>query len=367
MGSILLTFKHARNKMSHKVLHLIGSPTDEFSFNISLMYARSLASAQYETAVDHKNRYAVVHPGGYWSFPEDILLETSLSCQRFRVTEALARVSDMNLDLMVQHILCAKRPLYNAMFEMLDIPFIGSSSQVSSNIIDKAATRALLLQAGVPVPQGVVVGRSDKVVHYDGGFPAVVKPCKMENSMGVKIVHNEEEMNKALEKAFTYGDTAVVDAFIPGREVRCGVIAKNDGKLHALSCMEYKVATHSIRAYADKLEGDVDNLKQAASTVTWFVDEAEEEELVKRVQEVATAAYNVLGCTDFGQIDCRVSLTGQVYVLEANSFCSFGPLSLVTKLAEKQGIKSGELYAMMVNNVVNRSRKTRQVNISRGA
>jgi len=85
MGSILLTFKHARNKMSHKVLHLIGSPTDEFSFNISLMYARSLASAQYETAVDHKNRYAVVHPGGYWSFPEDILLETSLSCQMFQV------------------------------------------------------------------------------------------------------------------------------------------------------------------------------------------------------------------------------------------------------------------------------------------
>merc|ERR1711892_571355 len=346
MGSILLTFKHARNKMSHKVLHLIGSPTDEFSFNISLMYARSLASAQYETAVDHRNRYAVVHPGGYWSFPEDILLETSLSCQMFRVTEALARVQDMNPDLMVQHILCAKRPLYNAMFEMLDIPFIGSSSQVSSNIIDKAATRALLLQAGVPVPQGVVVGRSDEVVHYDGGFPAVVKPCKMENSMGVKIVHNEEEMNSALEKAFTYGDTAVVDAFIPGREVRCGVIAKNDGKLHALSCMEYKVATHSIRAYVDKVE---------------------EEELVKRVQEVATAAYNVLGCTDFGQIDCRVSLTGQVYVLEANSFCSFGPLSLVTKLAEKQGIKSGELYGMMVNNVVNRSRKTRQVNISRGA
>merc|ERR1711892_480812 len=351
MGSILQTFKHARNKMSHKVLHLVGSPTDEFSFNISLMYARSLASAQYETAVDHRNRYAVVHPGGYWSFPEDILLETSLSCQMFRVTEALARVQDMKPDLMVQHILCAKRPLYNAMFEMLDIPFIGSSSQVSSNIIDKAATRALLLQAGVPVPQGMVVGRSDQVVNYYGGFPAVVKPCKMENSMGVKIVHNEEEMNKALEKAFTYGDTAVVDAFIPGREVRCGVIAKNDGKLHALSCMEYRVDTH----------------KQAASTVTWFVDEVEEEELVKRVQEVATAAYNVLGCTDFGQIDCRVSLTGQVYVLEANSFCSFGPLSLVTKLAEKQGIKSGELYAMMVNNVVNRSRKTRQVNISRGA
>merc|ERR1711892_888440 len=360
MGSMLLTFKHARNKMSHKVLHLIGSPTDEFSFNISLMYARSLASAQYETAVDHKNRYAVVHPGGYWSFPEDILLETSLSCQMFRVTEALARVSDLSPDLMVQHILCAKRPLYTAMFEMLDIPFIGSSSQVSANIVDKAATRALLLQAGVPVPRGVVVGRADRNIRYEGGFPAVVKPCKMENSVGVAIVRSKEEMHQALEQAFSYGDTAVVDAFIPGREVRCGVIEQKDGQLQALSCMEYKVGTNSIGSYSDKLEGDNDNLKQAASTVTWFVEEDDEEELVRRVQDVAKAAYNVLGCTDFTQIDCRVSQSGQVYVLEANAFCSFGPLSLVTKLAQRQGIKPGDLYAMMVENVVSRSRKMKE-------
>jgi len=358
--SIPTTFKHSISTMGYKVLHLLGSPTDKFSYKISLLYARSLASAQYEEVLDHSNRYALVHPGGLWSFPADIMQEQALSGKMFGVTEALAMVQELSPDLMVQHILCAKRPLYTAMFEMLEIPFIGSGSQVSANIVDKAATRALLLQAGVPVPRGVVVGRADTNIRYEGGFPAVVKPCKMENSVGVAIVHSKEEMHQALEQAFSYGDTAVVDAFIPGREVRCGVIEQKDGQLQALSCMEYKVGTNSIRSYSDKLEGDNDNLKQAASTVTWFVEEDDEEELVRRVQDVAKAAYNVLGCTDFTQIDCRVSQSGQVYVLEANAFCSFGPLSLVTKLAQRQGIKPGDLYAMMVENVVSRSRKMKE-------
>jgi len=52
-------------------------------------------------------------------------------------------------------------------------------------------------------------------------------------------------------------------------------------------------------------------------------------------------------------------MTGEVFILEANAFCSFGPLSLMTKLAEKQGILPGDLYATMVNNVISRSRKSK--------
>jgi len=59
--------------------------------------------------------------------------------------------------------------------------------------------------------------------------------------VGVEIVHNKEQMKAALEQAFSYGDTAVVDAFIPGREVRCGVIEMKNGQVQTLPCLEYKV------------------------------------------------------------------------------------------------------------------------------
>jgi D-alanine-D-alanine ligase len=156
--------------MGYKVLHLLGSPTDEFSFSISLMYTRSLVSAKYEEAMDNSDMYAVVHPGGLWSFTEDITQDEALAGKMFEVTEALAAVREMSPDLMIQHILCAKRPLYNAMFEILNIPFIGSSSQASANIADKAATRALLLQAGLPVPHGRWWGEGITVCAMMEGF-----------------------------------------------------------------------------------------------------------------------------------------------------------------------------------------------------
>jgi len=260
--------------------------------------------------------------------------------------------------MMVQHILCQKRPIFNAIFELLGIPILGSNSQTTANMIDKGATRALLLQAGVPIPEGnVFTKNTNHEKTYVAGFPAVVKPTRMENSIGVHLVNDNMELKKALKEAFSYGDTAVVDRFIPGREIRCGIIVKNNGELQPLPCIEYKINKKNIRSYSDKLEGDVNDLKQAASTITRFLDELEDQELVKKVQMIAKDVHKALGCQDFSQIDCRVSDDGQVYVLEANPFCSFGPLSLLTKLAVHLGIEAGSLYAMMIKNVLLRSAK----------
>ena len=66
-----------------------------------------------------------------------------------------------------------------------------------------------------------------------------------------------------------------------------------------------QVATHNIRGYSDKLEGEEKNLKFAASTRTWFVDQEEETQLVEAVQEVARRVHRVMQCKDFSQIDCR--------------------------------------------------------------
>ena len=147
--------------MSPKVLHLLGSATDQFSFQVSMMYTKSLTTAGYEDTMDHTNLYAVVHPDESWSFPCDITKEDVEAGKTYELTAALAKVREMNPDLMVQHILCAKRPLYNAMFEILGIPFIGSGSEVSANIVDKGTTRAILLHAGLPVPNREVVVKVD--------------------------------------------------------------------------------------------------------------------------------------------------------------------------------------------------------------
>lgn len=129
------------------------------------------------------------------------------------------------------------------------------------------------------------------------------------------------------------------------------------GQLTPLGVLEYKVDREKIRTYEDKLEGAGEKLRQAASTVTWFLDPEEEGDLVTRLQQVATSVHRVMGARDFSQIDCRVTEDGEIFVLEVNAFCSFGPLSLIPKLANKVGISSSVLYSSLLENARRRLNK----------
>ena len=110
---------------------------------------------------------------------------------------------------------------------------------ISSNFL--GITRGILLSQGLKVPKGSIFVKGDKGASYSGGFPAVVKPTKMENSVGVELVQDREQMYAALERAWSYGDTAVVDSFIAGREIRCGSVEMEPGVIQPLGCIEYKV------------------------------------------------------------------------------------------------------------------------------
>merc|ERR1712154_386851 len=92
-----------------------------------------------------------------------------------------------------------------------------------------------------------------------------------------------------------------------------------------LSCLEYQVNREDIRKYEEKL------------------------------QNIAMKIHRALGCKDFSQYDCRVTDEGEVFVLEVNSFCSFGPLSLLPKMAAKQGVFPQDFYSTLLKNAAKRT------------
>ena len=66
-------------------------------------------------------------------------------CKKYKTSEAVKMIEELSLDVMLQHMQCEKRHIYSALFEILNIPFIGSDSQVSANIVDKGKKHVLLL------------------------------------------------------------------------------------------------------------------------------------------------------------------------------------------------------------------------------
>ena len=116
-------------------------------------------------------------------------------------------------------------------FEDEGIKFIGCGSEASKVGMDKIKFLELASEAGIPIPRGVNVMKGELVdldVVKELSDKWVVKPAGQGSSVGVTIIDNLDDLDKALETAFGYEDRAIIEEFLPGVEVSCGVLGNEN-------------------------------------------------------------------------------------------------------------------------------------------
>ena len=106
------------------------------------------------------------------------------------------------------------------LLEEAGITFTGSSSKASALGMDKVLSSEVLSQAGVLVPEYIVLSKGEKGGLAHGlKYPLVVKPADRGSSVGVSIVNDDEQFLSGIAEAFKYSDKVMVQAFIKGREL----------------------------------------------------------------------------------------------------------------------------------------------------
>jgi D-alanine-D-alanine ligase len=340
--------------MSVRILHLAGSPTNEMFYELSLVYARGCVDA---LARDPRYTFvnALVTPDGLWRFPQAFDRESIDRSEPIEIARALARIVAERIDIGLPQLFClAGMTHYRSIFALLAIPYLGNRPEQMALAADKAKARAIVAAAGVDVPAGEVLRRGDIPTLEP---PAVVKPATSDNSDGVSLVTSAAQFPGALEEAFCYSETVVVERYIAlGREVRCGVIVR-DGELVCLPLEEYYVhpIDRPIRTRAHKLKPDGQNgiaLAAKEATQSWIV--ATDDPIVPAVWEAATRCHIALGCEQYSLFDFRIDPNGRPWFLEAGLYCSFSPQSVVVTMANAAGIPLGELFATAIEQVVSR-------------
>lgn len=210
-----------------------------------------------------------------------------------------------------------------AAFDLLGIKYTGTDPVSSALSMDKAITKELFLQNGVPTPAGLSFKKGEESKD-NVPYPKVVKVTTGGSSVGVYIVKDDAEYKKALDEAFTFGDEVVVEQYIKGREFSCGVI---EGK--ALPVIEIA-----------PLQGfyDYKNKYQAGSTVETCPAELSAEKTAE-IQHAAEKAFQVLRLNVYARIDFMMSETdGSIYCLEANTLPGMTPTSLLPQEAAAVGM-----------------------------
>lgn len=223
-------------------------------------------------------------------------------------------------------------------FDVLGIRYTGPNSLGCALSMDKGVTKEIFQMQGVPTPSGTHLFAKDKNRTLEElGFrlPAVVKPCSGGSSIGVHIVHTDEEYRAAIEASFQKEDEVVVEPFIDGREYACGII---DGK--ALPLVEI-IPTDGVFDYIHKYQiGGASEICPAKSLSP---------EQTAQIQAAGEKAFEALRLDVYSRADFIVdNTTGEFYCLEVNSLPGMTSASLLPKAAKAAGYEYGEFCELII-------------------
>jgi D-alanine-D-alanine ligase len=239
--------------MTLRVLHLVGSAISDFYCDLSRLYAQDCLESTANPAL-YDFYIAYITPDRQWRFPTDLSREAIAAASPISPGEAIQVLTTLNIDVMLPQMFCIPgMTYYRALFDLLNIPYVGNRPNVMALTANKAKAKAVVVAAGVKVPQGELlrIGNDPQI-----DPPAVIKPVDTDNSLGVVLVSDRADYETALKTAFAYADEVLVETFIKlGREVRCGIVVQ-DRQLVCLPLEEYSMDSDRkpIRNYDDKMD-----------------------------------------------------------------------------------------------------------------
>ena len=220
--------------------------------------------------------------------------------------------------------------------EEMGLPYTGSGVQASRLALDKVASRGIFMEAGLKVPPSRVITRDQdpSEILKDFEAPFVVKPQHEGSSIGLSIVTDLAHTDTALQMAFDYGEVAIIEEYIHGRELTVGVLEET-----ALPVVEI-VTRHSVYDF---------NAKYLDEGTKYIVPAAIDKALYDNARDLGLRTHKALGCRDFSRVDMRVDRNNNIYILEVNTIPGMTERSLLPKAALAKGLAFEDLCLKLIN------------------
>jgi len=244
------------------------------------------------------------------------------------------------------------------LLKLADIPFVGSGVLASAVGMDKDVMKRLLRDAGLPIGKFRSLRADDDVPSYEEvsselGSPVFIKPANMGSSVGVSKVKKQRDYLPALRDAFEYDTKAVIEEFIPGRELECSVLGGNEIMASIPGEVKSRHEFYSYNAkYIDKKGAEL------------IIPAKVPVETIQRVQELAIAVFKTLCCDGLARVDFFLKEDGNIIVNEINTMPGFTKISMYPKLWEVSGMSYTQLIDKLIGFALERFEKDRQLKTS---
>lgn len=227
-------------------------------------------------------------------------------------------------------------------FRLIGLPFSCCDVLAAAITFNKFTCNQYLKGFGVKVSESLVlrVGQtvSDEEVASTIGFPCFVKPNVGGSSFGVTKVKSVDQVQSAIAKAFEEGDEVMIEAFMSGIEITCGMY-KTKEKTVVLPITEV-VPENEFFDFDAKYKGQVQEITPARISDT----------LTARVQKLTAAIYDILGCKGIVRIDYIISEGDVINLLEVNTTPGMTTTSFIPQQVRAAGLDIKDVMTDIIEN-----------------
>ncbi|MBX3728880.1 MAG: D-alanine--D-alanine ligase [Candidatus Sumerlaeia bacterium] len=357
-----------------KVLVVCGGPSAEYV--VSLTSAR--AAAHSLDRHRYHLRVACIEDCGEWVFPDEIwtsetppsrieklfdLFDMPELCPMGYLTrrspaEALARIQQWRPDIVlpIMHGAFGEDGRFQGLLDFMGLPYIGSGVLANALCMDKRRTKDFLAAAGIRVSRHMlfqahtpVAQREDQLAAAGNllGWPLVVKPNRGGSSLFCGLANTPEELRQFVSRAFDADPEVLVEQFVAGREVTCGVLDLAESFGGRIVCPPTEIRPRSGKFF------DFDAKYRPGATEE-ITPAGMPEAVLNRIQAMAEKTHDLLGCHGMSRTDMIVDADDQPVLLEVNTIPGMTPTSLLPQGAAAVGIGMTTLLTGLIEGVFER-------------
>ena len=318
-----------------RIALLAGGNSGEYDISL-----KTAANIQNQLDVKQFETFLIIVKDNQWVYIDSIGNHFEINKDDFSLTIDEKRIT-FDVAFIAIHGDPGENGKLQAYFEMLQIPYTGCDSFCSALTFNKYFCNIAVYRCGVPISPSLHFYKDDEI-NYDVvinhcGLPCFVKPCNSGSSVGVSKAHNLEELKTAIALAFKEDNQVMIEHFIPGRELTCGV-AQWQGKVTALAVTEIKSKKEFYDFEAKYTPGFLE-----------LVTPAEIHPIIEQeIKEYSETIYKKLGCKGVVRIDFILNPLNESIFLEINTIPGQTAMSIIPRQLAYHNIPLPEFYANLI-------------------
>ncbi len=238
------------------------------------------------------------------------------------------------------------------LLDLLDIPYQGAGVLGSAIAMNKKVSKKLFEAAKIPIPAYLSFSMGETIdtsmVTGSLGLPLVVKPACAGSSVGMTIVREEKDLEAAVALGFTHDDTLLIETYIKGIELTCGVLGNDT--LEALPVIEI-IPGEGFEFFDYTAKYTVGATREICPA---RIDES----ITKKVQDLAVRAHEALYLKGYSRTDMILS-DKDIFVLETNTIPGMTATSLYPQSAQVAGLSFTKLLDRLIDLAMAEHEKTK--------